>query len=64
MMNRKKSTIKTIFFALLISSMVIMLNMGISAGTGENGPCITGLNEEQAQQVLQKHGFSFITEKR
>lgn len=64
MMNRKKSTTKTIFFALLISSMVIMLNMGISAGTGENAPCITGLNEEQAQQVLQKHGFSFITEKR
>ncbi len=64
MMKRKKSTTKTIFFALLISSMVIILNMGISAGAGENAPDITGLNKEQAQQVLQKHGFSFIAEKR
>ena len=64
MMKRKKSTTKTIFFALLISSMVIILNMGISAGAGENAPGITGLNKEQAQQVLQKHGFSFIAEKR
>ena len=64
MIKRKKSTTKSIFFALLIFSMVIILNMGISAGAGGNIPGITGLNEEQAQQALQKYGFSFITEKR
>lgn len=64
MMKRKKSKIKSIFFALLISSMVLLLNMGAAAETGEPIPGLTGQTHSQARQVLQKYNFSYITEKR
>lgn len=64
MMKRKKSKIKSIFFALLISSMVFLLNMGAAAKTGEPLPGLTGQTHSQARQVLQKYNFSYITEKR